>query len=146
MQNFRGKFVVKCRSVIMHEGKLLVVRHAGNTAFAALPGGHLELGEDIRECAEREILEELGVKPVLGRLLYINNYVGGNEFQSIEFFFEVLNGEDYLEPEKLPRSHAHEIDEILWLSPKDEVKVMPEKFAEDFRSGRVLSNEVRYIN
>ena len=66
--------VVRCRGIILHDGKLLVVRHKGNADYAALPGGRLEWGEDVVECIRREIVEELGVEPVIGRLLYINNY------------------------------------------------------------------------
>ena len=38
------KFIIRSRAVIIHEGKLLVVRHAHDTSFAALPGGHFEWG------------------------------------------------------------------------------------------------------
>jgi len=68
------KFIIKVRAIILHEGKMLVVRHPHDTSFAALPGGKLEWGEDIRECLVREIIEELGVKPEVGRLLYVNNF------------------------------------------------------------------------
>jgi len=139
------KIVVKVRAVILHEGKLLAVRHPHDTSFVALPGGHLEWGEDIKECLSREIMEELGVVPEVGRLLYINNFTQTDGKQYIEFFFEVKNGKDYLNTEKLARSHAHEIAEIVWASPTDSIKILPKNLEEDFKSGKIISDEVRLI-
>lgn len=139
------KIIIKVRAVILHQGKLLVVRHPHDTSFAALPGGHLEWGEDIRDCVSREIIEELGVKPEIGRLFYINNYTQSDGKQYVEFFFEVKNGVDYLNTKKLNRSHAEEIAEIVWVSPTDEIKILPENLGEDFKAGKIISDEVRYI-
>ncbi|MEI7777560.1 MAG: NUDIX domain-containing protein [bacterium] len=138
------ELVVRCRAVIIHENKLLVVRHGKDVDFAALPGGHLEWGEEVKECLIREIIEELGVEPVIGRLLYINNFTRDNT-QSIEFIFEVTNSSDYVECEKLNRSHASEIFEMCWISPTDTIKVLPTKLANDFKNGTILSDELRYI-
>ncbi len=139
------KFVIRCRAIIVHEGRLLVVRHAHDTSFAALPGGHLEWGEDAKECMSREIVEELGVRPEIGRLLYINTFIDGVDTQPIEFFFEVLNGADYLNSDNLARTHAHEISEIVWASPTDDIKILPEKMGADFKRGRLFSDEIRYL-
>ena len=139
------KIIIKVRGIILHEGKLLAVRHPHDTSFAALPGGHLEWGEDIKECLSREIVEELGVKPEIGRLLYINNFIQTDGKQYVEFFFEIKNGKDYLNTEKLARSHAHEIAEMVWVSPNDDIRIMPKNFGEDFKVGKMISNEVRYI-
>ena len=139
------KIIIKVRAIILHEGKLLVVRHPHDTSFVALAGGHLEWGEDVKECLSREMIEELGVKPDIGRLFYINTFTQTDNKQYVEFFFEVKNGGDYLDTEKLTRSHAHEIAEIVWISPTDDVKILPKLFAEDFKAGRVVSDEVRYI-
>lgn len=139
------RFVIRCRAVILHEDKLLVVRHKADASFTALPGGHLELGEGIEECLSREIVEELGVEPRIGRLLYVNTFVDSNNKQPVEFFFEVLNGADYLNSERLERSHAHELAEILWVSPSDDVHILPQRFAEDFKKGSIVTDEVRYI-
>ena len=139
------KIVVRTRAIIMHEGKLLAVRHAHDPSFCALPGGHLERGEDIKESLKREILEELGVEPTLGRLLYVNNFMDGDIRQAVEFFFEVTNGEDFLHTEHLAKSHAHEIAEVIWLTPGDEVRLLPSQLAEDFKSGKLSSEEPRFI-
>lgn len=140
------KIIIKVRGIILHEGKLLAVRHPHDTSFAALPGGHLEWGEDIKECLSREIIEELGIKPEIGRLFYINNFTQTDGKQYVEFFFEVKNGNDYLNTEKLARSHAHEIAKIVWVNPADNIRVLPKSFGEDFKAEKMISDEVRYIN
>lgn len=142
---FRSKkFAIRCRGIILDEGKLLVVKHVKGGAFAVLPGGHLEWKEDIKECFRREIVEELGITPQIGRLLYINNFIDGKK-QSIEFFFEVLNSRDYRNSKDIPRTHAYEIVEMCWLAPDDDTIILPEKLGEDFKSGKILSDEVKYI-
>ena len=138
------ELVVRCRAVIIHENKLLVVRHGKDVEFAALPGGHLEWGENVKECLDREIIEELGIKPMIGHLLYINNFIR-DDVQSIEFIFEVANSADYIGCEKLDRSHASEIFEMCWISPTDTMTVLPTKLLNDFKEGTILSNELRYI-
>lgn len=137
--------IVRLRAIIIHEGKLLVVKHTGVAGNAtALPGGKLEFGEDLKKGMERELIEELGVAPVLGRLMYVNNWTYGDE-QNIEFFFEVTNSKEYFDAEVLKGSHSFEISEILWQSPRDEITLLPEKFASDFKNDAVLSDEIKYI-
>lgn len=138
--------IIRLRAVIVHEGKLLVAKHAdvpGNVM--ALPGGKLEFGEDLKEGLKREMVEELGVAPVLGRLLYVNNWVIEN-FQNIEFFFEVTNSEEYFNAEVLKGTHSFEISEILWISPQEENTLLPQQFSEDFKNGVVFTEGITFIN
>lgn len=139
------KFIIRSRAVILHEGKLLVVKHGEDLDYYALPGGHLEFGEDVKECLSREIIEELGVKPEIGRLLYVNTFIDKNDTQPVEFFFEVVNGKDYLDTEKLERSHAHELFEIYWASPSNDINILPKKFAKDFNEGKIDFDNISYI-
>jgi ADP-ribose pyrophosphatase YjhB (NUDIX family) len=139
------KTIVKVRAIILHEGKLLVVRHPHDLSFAALPGGKLEWSEDLKECMSREIIEELGVKPDIGRLLYVNTFTQTDNKHYLEFFFEIKNGVEYFNTAHLAGSHAHEIAEIAWVSPIDDIHIKPKNLAEDFKVGEMISDEVRYI-
>lgn len=143
--NSDKKFIIRCRAIIIHEGKMLLVRHPHNKEYLALPGGHLEWGENAKECLKREIIEELGIEPVIGRLLYVHTYEDRIVTQPTEFFFEVKNGKDYLNIEANDRTHAFEIDEIVWANPNDELKLRPLVLANDFKAGKVLSDDVRFI-
>ncbi|MBP9686860.1 MAG: NUDIX domain-containing protein [Candidatus Doudnabacteria bacterium] len=139
------KFIIRCRGIIIHENKLLVVRHTHDASFVALPGGHLEWGEDVLECLSRELIEELGVKPDIGRLLYVNTFMDGTSIQPTEFFFEITNGEAYLDAQNLARTHAYELAEIIWMKPGDSLNLLPTQIAKDFQNGTILADQPRYI-
>lgn len=138
-------FVIRCRGVIVHEGKLLVVTHAHDTSFCALPGGHLEWGEGVHECLRREIVEELGIEPMLGRLLFVNTFMDGENSQPFEFFIEITNGKDFFEAKSLIGTHAHELARIAWISKEDTATLLPKKFHEQFQKGALFSDEVRFL-
>lgn len=138
------KLVVRSRAIILHEDKLLVVKHDEDIDIYALSGGHLEKNENPVDCIEREIFEELGVKPKIGRLLYVNSFIK-KDMHSIEFFFEITNGEDFLDIEKLKGTHSHEIFKILWINKNDNFNLLPKKVLEDFKNGTLLSDSVRFI-
>jgi len=137
--------LIKVRGIILYEGKLLVAKHLG-TDFMALPGGHLEYGEDVTTCLKRELVEELGVLPEIGRLLYISTFVSDDKTEYVEFFFEVKNGKDYLNIDGLERTHAHELAEILWVSPDSNIEILPKQFNEDFKNNKIFDGETKFIN
>lgn len=140
------KFAIRCRAIIINEGKLLVVRHGKDVDFCALPGGHLEWGEDIKKCLQREIVEELGVNPKIGRLLYVNDFIDTENTHSVEFFFEILNSSDFKNIENKVRTHAHEIYELCWVGPEDSISILPKDLLKDFKRGEILSDQVRCVH
>jgi ADP-ribose pyrophosphatase YjhB (NUDIX family) len=135
---------IRCRAIILYKNRILVVKHTEKAGFYALPGGHLEWGENVQECMIREIYEELGIKPKVGRLLYIRNFIDKNNKQSIEFYFEIINAKDYLKLDDLCGTHSHELFEIRWVGKNDPRMILPEQIQIDLNKGKLLSDIVRF--
>ncbi len=70
-------FGVRVAAVVEREGRLLLVRHQkpGRDPYWVLPGGRLEPGETIPECAEREVAEETGLNAHFSGLLYVGEFL-----------------------------------------------------------------------
>jgi len=61
----RHRFPVDVLVLLIRGGQVLLSERAGDVYLAGswcLPGGHVEAGEDVREAAARELLEETGAK------------------------------------------------------------------------------------
>jgi ADP-ribose pyrophosphatase YjhB (NUDIX family) len=111
-------FAVTCRALIIDNGELLMVRHDPKFNYMALPGGRLELGEHVTDCLERELVEEMGIRPQVGKLVFINDWVGPNDHR-VEFFFLVKNGADYRSADSSTATHGYELAEITFGDPTD---------------------------
>lgn len=77
-----GVMIVKVDRVLL--GKRRGAHGSGTWAF---PGGHLEYGESIDECARREVLEECGLDiDVLGPLGFTNDIFPGQSKHYVTLF------------------------------------------------------------
>ncbi|WP_445083669.1 nucleotide triphosphate diphosphatase NUDT15 [Candidatus Neptunichlamydia sp. REUL1] len=87
-------------AVAVREGEILLGKRKGviGDATWAPPGGHLEYGESVEECASRELLEETGlVAKTLIRGPYTNNLIAPKNQHYITLFVLISEFEGEVE-------------------------------------------------
>lgn len=127
-------FYITVRGIIFKDGKLFCqkLKHdkpgrqiAQVNDFWATPGGHLESGESLADGLRREIVEETGVEPIIGPLLFTQQFRKGNE-SYIEFFYHITNATDYETIDLAATSHGTlEVAEYGFINPA-EYTILPE--------------------
>ncbi len=107
--------------IVRKDGKILLGLRSGSHGAHkwSLPGGHLDIGEEISVCASREVLEETGlqVHPYCMRPYTFNNYI--NEEEGLHYvtvfllvdWRESMGEVENCEPEKCVRWE--------WFCPED---------------------------
>lgn len=107
-----NKFYTVC-GITEIDGRILLVRHTYGTAKGRilLPGGYVAENELPTAAAEREILEETGIKTAARSLMSM-------QFKSDQwcavFIMDYISG--------TPKSDGHENSEVLLLTAEDAVK------------------------
>jgi ADP-ribose pyrophosphatase YjhB (NUDIX family) len=137
-------FEIRCRGIILDQDELFVVEHVGKEGFLALPGGHLEWGEDIQAGLTRELEEELGVTPIIGALLYIHTFTQDTGKHVVEFLFGITNAADYRRLGQSP-THVHELATINWVHRDDHRTMRPSGVWFDFVAGRLGQVGLQYL-
>ena len=98
------------------DGRVLLVKPTYKPPWE-LPGGVVEEGESPRQCAEREVAEELGFEVVTGRLLVIDwlPVLGTNRDRLLFVFDGGVLTDDHTERIALPE---RELSEWRWVEPQ----------------------------
>lgn len=143
---------ITVRGVVLRDGKLLCVKLKqykgalpGAGGYWCIPGGKLEPGESLVDGVRREMLEETGIAPAIGNLLYIQQFEhDGTEF--LEFFFHVTNVDDYLEIDLSKTTHGEEeIAEIGFIDPAQH-DIKPAFFMHEQLEGDVDASRARLFS
>jgi len=79
----------------------------------AIPGGRLHLGETLQQAAEREILEETGIKILAREVVYTFEHIERDPAGNVQFHYVVLDlAADYLAGEPHGGDDARD---ALWI-------------------------------
>lgn len=126
---------VTVRGLIIKDNTIFGVRHKKSDgtpkSFWCTPGGGLDPKESLLDGVSRELIEETGVTPRVGKLLLIQQFSSpevhpeyGHD-EELEFFFHIENNEDFETIDLSATTHGDiEIAEHGFVDPK-EVMFLP---------------------
>jgi 8-oxo-dGTP diphosphatase len=95
---------INVRGIIVdNNGNLFAVKHRSHDGseshYWAIPGGGLNAGESLHDSLSREMVEEIGIKPIIDKLLFIQQFIhrrdDGSLREELELFFYIKNYTDY---------------------------------------------------
>ena len=102
------------RGIIHKDGKIFAVKHrrhdGSESKFWAIPGGGLDPNESITDGVKRELIEELGITPEVGRIALIQQFTSTREDcdEELELFFIIKNPDDFAHPDVEHSSHGNQ--------------------------------------
>ena len=101
---------VAVRALIVNDqGYMFAVRQRkrDGTAkdFWCTIGGGVEIQETLQDAIVRECIEETGVTPVVGALLYVQQFSDAT-YDHLEFFYRVENWQDFVDVDLSKTTHG----------------------------------------
>ena len=129
--------------IIAHDGRVLVLKRKGahGAGTWAPPGGHLEFGESLEECAIRETLEETRVVISAVQFVAITNDV----FESEQKHYVTVWVEGKYESGQATIAYPDKVQEVAWVS----WNALPQPLFIPFQnlmSGRQYPRAARFSN
>lgn len=125
-------FGIRVGAVVERGGSILLVRHQkpDREPYWVLPGGRLEPGETIPECAERELAEEARIEARFSGVLYVSEFMrDGRHTVDITVATAADEGE---EPElgsdpEVEEASGQTLTELRWvdLGELEDIELLP---------------------
>ena len=106
-------------AVVFKDQNVLLVKRGKAPAKGvwAIPGGRVELGETLKQAAEREVLEETGIRIKAGDPIYSFEIIDHDENREVRFHYYIVDLDaEYLDGEVTPGDDA---DDAAWVSVDD---------------------------
>jgi ADP-ribose pyrophosphatase len=98
-------------AVVFREGRVLLALRAKSPAKDqwAIPGGRLELGETLEEAAERELLEETGVRARAGEVVFTFQHIDRDDRGRVRHHYVILDlAAEFLSGDPVPGDDARD--------------------------------------
>ncbi len=133
------------KAVIIRNDRLLLTKNKDDEGYFYLfPGGGQEKGEELKDAAVRECVEEIGQEVGVEELLFVREYIGRNhqfaewdsDIHQVEFYFRcrLKNPESAMGNGVHPDEHQVGVEWIP-LDRLNEIRVYPSTLAEKIRLG-----------
>lgn len=111
-------------AIVFHQNRVLLVKRgqAPNKNQWAIPGGRIKLGETLQQAAEREILEETGIRIKAGEPVFAFDLIQHDHEQQCQWHYVVVDlSAEYLSGDPVAGDDA---TEACWVST-DELAELP---------------------
>jgi 8-oxo-dGTP diphosphatase len=92
-RDYPDRPLVGVGAVIVHDGKVVIVQRGTEPLKGqwSVPGGALEVGETLRECAAREALEETGLEVEAGEVLEVFDAIYRKPDGRIQYHYVLID-------------------------------------------------------
>ena len=149
--NPHDTFFITVRGIIFKDGKLFCQNLKGYNPgqdsssvreYWCLPGGHLDYNESLETALAREMVEETGVAPQIGVLLFTQQYIM-DDGNYIDFFYHIMNANDYETIDLASTSHGElEVADYGFIDPKTS-NVLPKFLSEIDLAAAIQSSQTQ---
>ncbi|MEK6874966.1 MAG: NUDIX domain-containing protein [Nanoarchaeota archaeon] len=141
--------------VLRKNNEILVIRmHRENGDIFVLPGGGLEVGEGIIECAKREVKEETGLTIELHKILYLKDLVTATDHALEMVILGNITGGYIVKGFDPENKGCNILKEVTWISvdelknlnfhPKQLREALPTAFKSDFADATTYLGKFQY--
>lgn len=105
-------------AVVVHDHKVLLVLRNKRPAKGqwAIPGGSLELGETLQQGAEREVLEETGLRVKAGAVVFTCDSIHRDPLGNIMFHYVIVDVEATPIDPNQPLTPGDDVKDARWFS------------------------------
>lgn len=115
------------RSVMIDGGGLIALQYVGKFDLHTIPGGGIDVGENILDALKREMLEETGCDcEILRELGYVEENRGTHDFTQISYYYltKTVGEKGIL---SLTEEELEEETSIEWHTLEDSIKLINRK-------------------
>ncbi len=131
-----NRIVVALKSIILYNHRALIIQRSYGEASGSgsweFAGGKLEFGEDLETGLKREIMEEVGLKVKIEKLLYASTFQSKENRQTV-----ILNYLCHSWSDQVVLSEEHE--KYMWADKKTMKKYLARGILHDIENNNVFS-------